>query len=159
MIEAVGAKVLCPHTLPILTQSSYGGHNSNLFTEFCAPTTTEMIDKLISVALDLINHQHLKTGLLIAVVVPHGKCCNALHRLVCSLKTAALIPQGFGSIHSDWKVLLKRQWYSPILPDFLGGHEHFLSFLVTAVLCPQTAASGLAPGHCLTACAGFPDCL
>jgi len=39
------------------------------FTEFC-PTTTEMIDKLISVAPDLINPQHLKTGLLIAVIVP-----------------------------------------------------------------------------------------
>jgi len=49
--------------------------NSNLFTEFCL-TTTEMIDKLISVALDLINPQHKKTGLLIAVIVPHNTGCN-----------------------------------------------------------------------------------
>ena len=36
-----------------------------------------MIDKIIRVALKLMNPKHLKIGLLIAATVPHnsGKCC------------------------------------------------------------------------------------
>jgi len=76
MIEAVGAKVLClsPYSPDFNPIELWWSQLKSFLRSF--PTTTEMIDKLISVAPDLINPQHLKTGLLIAVIVPHntGKC-------------------------------------------------------------------------------------
>lgn len=61
MIEAVGAKVLClsPYS-PDFNPIELWWSQLKSFLRSFAPTTTEMIDKLISVALDLINPQHLK---------------------------------------------------------------------------------------------------
>ncbi len=71
MIEAAGAKVICyPHTLPILIHWTMVVKELKSFTQFPAPTTTEMVDKLTSVALDLINPRHLRTGFLAAATVP-----------------------------------------------------------------------------------------
>ncbi|MHC5825606.1 MAG: hypothetical protein ACYT04_59590, partial [Nostoc sp.] len=61
MIEAVGAKVIylssySPDFYPIELWWS----QLKSFLRSFAPTTTEMVDKLISVALDLINPQHLR---------------------------------------------------------------------------------------------------
>ena len=46
-----------------------------------SPKTTETIDKIIAVALHLMNPQHLKIGLLIAATVPRNsgsRCIRAL---------------------------------------------------------------------------------
>lgn len=61
MIEAVGAKVLClsPYS-PDFNPIELWWSQLKSFLRSFAPTTTEMIDKLISVALDLVNPQHLK---------------------------------------------------------------------------------------------------
>lgn len=69
MIEAVGTKVIClcfysPDFNPIELWWS----QLKSFLRSFTPTTTEMVDKLISVALDLINPQHLRNWF--------ASCCN-----------------------------------------------------------------------------------
>ncbi|QLE48663.1 transposase [Nostoc sp. C057] len=61
MIEAVGASVLClsPYS-PDFNPIELWWSQLKSFLRSFAPTTTEMVDKLISVALDLINPQHLR---------------------------------------------------------------------------------------------------
>jgi hypothetical protein len=69
MIEAVGASVLNLSSYsPDFNPYAFGGAKPyelwcpqlKSFLRSFAPTTTEIVDKLISVALDLINPQHLK---------------------------------------------------------------------------------------------------
>ncbi|WP_341528462.1 IS630 family transposase [Nostoc sp. UHCC 0302] len=61
MIEAVGAKVIClsPYS-PDFNPIELWWSQLKSFLRTFAPTTTEMVDQLISVALDLINPQHLR---------------------------------------------------------------------------------------------------
>jgi transposase len=61
MIEAVGAKVLCLSSYsPDFNPIELLWSQLKSFLRSFAPTTTEMVDQLISVALDLINPQHLR---------------------------------------------------------------------------------------------------
>jgi transposase len=61
MIEAVGAKVICLSSYsPDFNPIELWWSQLKSFLRSFAPTTTEMVDKLISVALDLINPQHLR---------------------------------------------------------------------------------------------------
>ncbi|MGF2040243.1 transposase [Nostoc sp. ChiVER01] len=61
MIEAVGAKVLCLSSYsPDFNPIELWWSQLKSFLRSFTPTTTEMVDKLISVALDLINPQHLR---------------------------------------------------------------------------------------------------
>jgi transposase len=69
MIEAVGASVLSLSSYsPDFNPYAFGGAKPyelwwsqlKYFLRSFAPTTTQMVDKLISVALDLINPQHLR---------------------------------------------------------------------------------------------------
>ena len=61
MIEAVGARVIClsPYS-PDFNPIELWWSQLKSFLRTFAPTTTQMVDKIISVALDLINPQHLK---------------------------------------------------------------------------------------------------
>ena len=61
MIEAVGASVIClsPYS-PDFNPIELWWSQLKSFLRSFTPTTTEMVDKLISVALDLINPQHLR---------------------------------------------------------------------------------------------------
>ncbi|NEU84664.1 IS630 family transposase [Nostoc sp. UIC 10630] len=61
MIEAVGAKVIClsPYS-PDFNPIELWWSQLKSFLRSFAPTTTEMVDTVISVALNLINPQHLK---------------------------------------------------------------------------------------------------
>lgn len=61
MIEAVGAKVICLSSYsPDFNPIELWWSQLKSFLRSFAPTTTEMVDKLISVALDLINPRHLR---------------------------------------------------------------------------------------------------
>lgn len=61
MIEAVGAKVICLSSYsPDFNPIELWWSQLKSFLRSFTPTTTEMVDKLISVALDLINPQHLR---------------------------------------------------------------------------------------------------
>ena len=61
MIEAVGAKVICLSSYsPDFNPIELWWSQLKSFLRSFAPTTTEMVDTLISVALDLMNPQHLK---------------------------------------------------------------------------------------------------
>lgn len=61
MIEAVGTKVICLSSYsPDFNPIELWWSQLKSFLRSFAPTTTEMVDKLISVALDLINPQHLR---------------------------------------------------------------------------------------------------
>ncbi|MFL9453304.1 MULTISPECIES: IS630 family transposase [Nostocales] len=68
MIESVGAKVLClsPYS-PDFNPIELWWSQLKSFLRTFSPTTTEMVDKVISVALDLMNPQHLKNWFT--------KCC------------------------------------------------------------------------------------
>ncbi len=83
MIESVGAKVLClsPYS-PDFNPIELWWSQLKSFLRTFSPTTTEMVDKVISVALDLMNPQHLKNWFTSAVIVPHniGICCINLPR-------------------------------------------------------------------------------
>ena len=61
MIESVGAKVIClsPYSPDFNTIELWWSQLKS-FLRTCSPTTTEMVDKVIFVALDLMNPQHLK---------------------------------------------------------------------------------------------------
>jgi transposase len=61
MIEAVGASVIClsPYS-PDFNPIELWWSQLKSFLRSFTPTTTEMVDQLISVALDLINPQHLR---------------------------------------------------------------------------------------------------
>jgi len=61
MIEAVGAKVIClsPYS-PDFNPIELWWSQLKSFLRSFAPTTTEMVDTIISVALNLMNPQHLK---------------------------------------------------------------------------------------------------
>jgi transposase len=61
MIEAVGAKVIClsPYS-PAFNPIELWLSQLKSFLRSFAPTTTEMVDTVISVALNLMNPQHLK---------------------------------------------------------------------------------------------------
>ena len=61
MIEAVGAKIIClsPYS-PDFNPIELWWSQLKSFLRGFAPTTTEMVDTLIAVALDLMNPQHLK---------------------------------------------------------------------------------------------------
>lgn len=61
MIEAVGAKVIClsPYS-PDFNPIELWWSQLKSFLRSFAPTTTEMVDTLISVALNLMNPKHLK---------------------------------------------------------------------------------------------------
>ncbi|WP_442940757.1 transposase, partial [Nostoc sp.] len=61
MIEAVGAKVICLSSYsPDFNPIELWWSQLKSFLRSFAPTTTEIVDQLISVALDLINPQHLR---------------------------------------------------------------------------------------------------
>ncbi|BDI16902.1 hypothetical protein ANSO36C_27040 [Nostoc cf. commune SO-36] len=61
MIEAVGAKVICLSSYsPDFNPIELWWSKLKSFLRSFAPTTTEMVDTVISVALDLMNPQHLK---------------------------------------------------------------------------------------------------
>jgi transposase len=61
MIEAVGASVLNLSSYsPDFNPIELWWSQLKSFLRSFTPTTTEMVDKLISVALDLINPQHLR---------------------------------------------------------------------------------------------------
>ncbi len=61
MIEAVGASVLNLSSYsPDFNPIELWWSQLKYFLRSFAPTTTKMVDKLISVALDLINPQHLR---------------------------------------------------------------------------------------------------
>lgn len=68
MIESVGAKVLClsPYS-PDFNPIELWWSQLKSFLRTFSPTTTEMVDKVISVALDLMNPQYLKNWFT--------KCC------------------------------------------------------------------------------------
>ncbi|MBH8577805.1 transposase, partial [Nostocaceae cyanobacterium CENA369] len=61
MIESVGAKVLClsPYS-PDFNPIELWWSQLKSFLRTFSPTTTEIVDKVISVALYLMNPQHLK---------------------------------------------------------------------------------------------------
>lgn len=61
MIEAVGASVIClsPYS-PDFNPIEQWWSQLKSFLRIFAPTTTSMIDKIIAVALNLINPQHLR---------------------------------------------------------------------------------------------------
>jgi transposase len=61
MIEAVGASVIClfPYS-PDFNPIELWWSQLKYFLRMFAPTTTSMIDKIIAVALNLINPQHLR---------------------------------------------------------------------------------------------------
>lgn len=61
MIKRVGAKVIClsPYS-PDFNPIELWWSQLKSFLRTFSPTTTEMVDKVISVALDLMNPQHLK---------------------------------------------------------------------------------------------------
>lgn len=61
MIEAVGAKVIClsPYS-PDFNPIELWWSQLKSFLRSFAPTTTEMVDTVISVALNLMNPKHLK---------------------------------------------------------------------------------------------------
>ncbi|NET69840.1 MAG: transposase [Sphaerospermopsis sp. SIO1G2] len=61
MIESVGAKVIClsPYS-PDFNPIELWWSQLKSFLRTFSPTTTEMVDKVISVALDLMNPQHLQ---------------------------------------------------------------------------------------------------
>jgi transposase len=61
MIEAVGAKVIClsPYS-PDFNPIELWWSQLKSFLRSFAPTSTEMVDTVISVALNLMNPQHLK---------------------------------------------------------------------------------------------------
>jgi len=94
-MKLVGAKVLClsPYS-PDLTQSSYGGHNSNFFYGVSQLQQKWLINSS-PLHLDLINPQHLKTGLLIAVIVPHNTGsavkCLLIDMTICLLKRSEVL--------------------------------------------------------------------
>lgn len=61
MVEAVGAKVICLSSYsPDFNPIELWWSQLKSFLRSFAPTTTEMVDQLISVALDLINPRHLR---------------------------------------------------------------------------------------------------
>lgn len=61
MIEAVGASVLNLSSYsPDFNPIELWWSQLKSFLRSFAPTTTEMVDKLISIALDLMNPQHLR---------------------------------------------------------------------------------------------------
>jgi transposase len=78
MIQAVGASILClsPYSPDFNPIELWWSQLKSLLRQF-SPTTTKMVDTIIAVALDLMNPNISKTGLLIAVTVPHNirKCC------------------------------------------------------------------------------------
>jgi transposase len=61
MIEAVSASVIClfPYS-PDFNPIELWGSQLKYFLRMFDPTTTSMIDKIIAVALNLINPQHLR---------------------------------------------------------------------------------------------------
>lgn len=61
MIEAVGASVIClsPYS-PDFNPIELWWSQLKSFLRMFSPTTTKMVDLIISVALDLINPQHLR---------------------------------------------------------------------------------------------------
>src|SRR4028119_1768505 len=61
MIEAVGASVIClsPYS-PDFNPIELWWSQLKSFLQMLAPTTTSMIDKIIAVALNLMNPQHLR---------------------------------------------------------------------------------------------------
>ncbi|WP_414553556.1 transposase [Anabaena sp. CCY 0017] len=61
MIESVGASVIClsPYS-PDFNPIELWWSQLKSFLRMFSPTTTEMVDRIISVALDLINPQHLR---------------------------------------------------------------------------------------------------
>jgi transposase len=64
MINAVGASVIClsPYS-PDFNPIELWWSQLKSFLRRFAPTTTEMIDRLIAIALNLMNPQHLKNWL------------------------------------------------------------------------------------------------
>jgi transposase len=61
MVEAVGGKVICLSSYsPDFNPIELWWSQLKSFLRSFAPTTTEMVDQLISVALDLINPRHLR---------------------------------------------------------------------------------------------------
>lgn len=61
IIEAVGAKVICLSSYsPDFNPIELWWSQLKSFLRSFAPTTTEMVDTIISVALDLMNPRHLK---------------------------------------------------------------------------------------------------
>jgi transposase len=82
MIESVGAKVIClsPYS-PDFNPIELWWSQLKSFLRTFSPTTTEMVDKVISVALDLMNPQHLKnwfTKLLLLYLMTTGSAVNAI---------------------------------------------------------------------------------
>jgi len=61
MIESVGASVIClsPYS-PDFNPIELWWSQLKSFLRMFSPTTTKMVDQIISVALDLINPQHLR---------------------------------------------------------------------------------------------------
>ena len=61
MIEAVGASILClsPYSPDFNPIELWWSQLKSLLIQF-SPTTTQMVDTIIAVALDLINPKHLK---------------------------------------------------------------------------------------------------
>jgi transposase len=61
MIEAVGASVIClsPYS-PDFNPIELWWSQLKSFLRMFSPTTTKMVDRIISVALDLINPQYLR---------------------------------------------------------------------------------------------------
>jgi transposase len=80
MIEAVGARVIClsPYS-PDFNPIEMWWSQLKSFLRSFAPKSPAMIDRIIAVALDLMNPSHLKIWSLIVVTVPHsiGKSCNS----------------------------------------------------------------------------------
>jgi transposase len=68
MIEAIGAKIIClsPYSPDFNPIELWWSQLKSLLRRF-APTTTEMVDTVIAVALNLMNSQHLKNWF--------SKCC------------------------------------------------------------------------------------
>ncbi|MEJ6482452.1 hypothetical protein N0Y54_14155 [Nostoc punctiforme UO1] len=74
MIEAVGAKVICLSSYsPDFNPIELWWSQLKSFLRSFAPTTTEMVDKLISVALDLINPQHLRNWFASCLMRTHAR--------------------------------------------------------------------------------------
>ncbi len=106
MIEACGARFIClsPYSPDFNPIELWWSQLKSFFRKF-APTNAFMIERIIAVALNLINPQHLKIGLQAVVIVPHnsGKSCinqstscliNRLSaRILDKLPTAVLTPK------------------------------------------------------------------
>jgi len=79
LIEGVGGSVLYLSAYsPEFNPIEHWWSQLKAFLKQFSPKTASGVDGLIKIALELVNPQHLKIGLQIAVTVPHKLriCCN-----------------------------------------------------------------------------------